>query len=276
MKKLNFFLCQCFVSGNTLGARCSWNKHPLEVEELRGASWGNSLLQRHITLHIKTLIKQGFPPNSQEEITYLTGQFHVFYTFFLPPSCTLVPPLALHLAQAPEGRDFRHMLPSLYPAPTMLSSLTSPGYQRRFHNFPSHALQTSSNYLVGSLHCNPQAQGITKTWDSRLALASLGSLSLVMPQPWALPYTWRTLPPSQVSLHCVKGSSDTPVHHPKNSILGLFWMAKPRTLFTGVRIFYTYAPLSPMSFLPPTHLHFSPTYPFPFTSLPTYPPLLSP
>jgi hypothetical protein len=83
-KKLNFFLCQCFMSGNTLGARCSWNKHPLEVEELRGASWGNSLLQRHITLHIKTLIKQGFPPNSQEEITYLTGQFHVFYTFFPP------------------------------------------------------------------------------------------------------------------------------------------------------------------------------------------------
>lgn len=90
-KKMNFFLCHCFMSGNTLGARCSWNKHPLEVEELRGASLGNSLLQRHITLHIKTLIKQGFPPNSQEEITYLTGQFHVFYTFFLPPSCTLVP-----------------------------------------------------------------------------------------------------------------------------------------------------------------------------------------
>ncbi len=41
----------------------------------------------------------------------------------------------------------------------------------------------------------------------------------------------------------------------------------------GSHIFYLF-PLIPngLSFLPPTHLHFSPTYPFPFTSLPlTFP-----
>ncbi len=127
------------------------------MEQLRGASLGNSLLQRHITLHIKTLIKQGFPHNSQEEITYLTGQFHVFYTFFPPTLLHSGSPMSTTPCPSTGGRDFRRMLPSLYPAPTMLSSLTSPGCQKRSHNFPSHGLKTSSNYVIGSLHCNPHA-----------------------------------------------------------------------------------------------------------------------
>ncbi len=222
---------------------------------------GNNLLQRHITLHIKTLIKQGFPPNSQEEISYLTGQFHVFYTFFLPPSCTLVPPRALHLAQVPEARDFRHMLPSLYPAPTMLSSLTSPGCQRHFHNFPSHALKTSSNYLIGSLRSitlgsclswvpyfgNASALGLHLTLD---ALCHLHKCHYTMSMGWS--DTAHTSAPSKKSYFGIllDGQAQDPVH----------W---------GSHFFYLF-PLIPngLSFLPPSHLHFSPTYPFPFTSLP--------
>ncbi len=262
-KKIEFLLCNCFMSGNTLGARCSWNKHPLEVEELRGASLGNSLLQRHITLHIKTLIKQGFPPNSKEEITYLTGQFHVFYTFFLPPSRTLVPPQALYLAQVPEARDFRHKLPSLYPAPTMLSSLTSPGCQRRYHNFPSHALKTSSNYLIGSLRCNPHA----------CLLPLLGPLLWYCLSPWASPYTWSTLPPSQVSLHYVNGLEWQATHQctiQKIPFLKFFVWPSPGPCSLGFAFFLPIPPYPQWSVLPTSYPPIFLSYlPFPIY-LPSY------
>ncbi len=124
---------------------------------------------------------------------------------------------------------------------------------------------------------------------SRLALASLGSLTLVMPQPlgFTLHLMHSATFTSVITLCQWAGvTQHTPVHHPKNPILGFFWMAKLRTLFTGVRIFSTYSRLSPTvcpSYLLPTYISLLPTLshlppfhlPSPsFTLNTTLPPLL--
>ncbi len=230
---------------------------------------GNSLLQRHITLHIKTLIKQGFPPNSQVEITYLTGQFHVFYTFFLPPSCTLVPHehYTLPKYRRPETSDTCKLT---IPCPY---HVVIPDLTRLSKTFPQLSIPCAQDIIQLS-------HWVVTLQPSRLAFASLGSLTLVMPQPlgFTLHLTHSATFTSVITLCQWAGvTQHTPVHHPKNPILGFFWMAKPRSLFTGVRIFSTYSRFPQRSVLPtsypPTFLSY---LPFPIYLPSTYLPFLSP
>jgi hypothetical protein len=164
------------------------------VEELRGASLGNSLLQRQITLHIKTLIKQGFPPNSQEEITYLTGQFHVFYTFFLPPSCTLVPHehYTLPKYRRPETSDTCKLT---IPCPY---HVVIPDLTRLSKTFPQLSIPCAQDIIQLS-------HWVVTLQPSRLALASLGSLTLVMPQPLGFTLHLTHSATFTMSLHYVNG-----------------------------------------------------------------------